>query len=184
MIRILIGLCLLTLMVFLTSTLHHNIEYWGTIKSWGIVLGISGFIVLGFNIITKIELLKPASVRMYALKWMLYIMSYFIFLALVVIAVIKLEELGEWANSRLKDYYLSNEIAETQGSVIGEVDIPYRVRYTLHSKRYTLIEYNTNKGIIRQGTDSEMKLTVGDSVPIVYSKIHPSFFKVRLNQHN
>ncbi len=79
MTRILIGLSLLALMVFLKSTLNHNIDSWEAIKSWGIILGISGFIVLGFNIIANIELLKPVSIRMYPLRWILYISSYIMF---------------------------------------------------------------------------------------------------------
>lgn len=169
-------------MVFLKSILNHHIDYWGTIKSWSILLGISGFIVLGFSIISRIELRKPVSIRLYPLKWMLYIASYLIFLVSVIIAVSKLEKLGEWTNGKIKNHYLSKQVAETQGVVLGEVDIPYRVRYTQHIKRYTLIEYNTNKGLVKQGLDSEMKLTAGNRIRVVYSKIHPTFFKVRFDQ--
>lgn len=185
MIRIAIGLTLIILMVLLKSIFNHNIDYWGPIKSLTVLLGIIGFIILGFNIINKIGSFKPRSFTLYPLQGLLFLVSYLMFFSVIIAAVIQLELVGAWANTKLRDYYLSHNTTETQGTVMGDVDISYQIKYRKHLERFTLIQYNTIHGTIRQGVDPSLGLTAGDSVKVVYSKTHPTFSEIKklVNPH-
>lgn|GEM_PF-1242370 len=69
----------------------------------GRVYGIYWNHSVAYNIVEKIEFLKPRSFRMYPLQGLLYLVYSLVFLTANVYAVVKLEEWGEWRNKKLKE---------------------------------------------------------------------------------
>lgn len=166
-------------MVTLKVLYSHNIEYWATVKSLGLLIGFIGFIVLFYNIIEKIDTMKPRSFRMYSVQAVLYLIYFAVFVTANAYAVIKLEDLGEWGNKKLKEYYLAGDTEESDAMVKGETDVYYTIKYSKHAERFTIIEYNVDGETIIQGLKPNGGLVAGDRIRLIYSKRHPTFFEIR-----
>ncbi|WP_164112201.1 MULTISPECIES: hypothetical protein [Sphingobacterium] len=179
MIRKSIGIALIVLMVALKVLLNHNIEYWATVKSLGLWIGFIGFVVLFFNVFEKIDTMKPRSFRMYPVQYLLYLIYFGVFLTANVYAIIKLEDLAEWGNNKLKEYYLAEDTEEADAVVMGDTDIYYTIKYNKHTERFTIIEYNVDDETITQAGKADGRIVAGDRIRLIYSKRHPTFFEIR-----
>lgn len=159
------------------ATLNHNINYWGQVKTWTIVLLIFGLVVVGLSFLMKVDNAKPNKFMDNPGKWILNRSIVIIIVAVGVGIVIKLEDLAVLTNKKLRDYYLSKDTETTTATVIGQIKIPYTIKLRTSYQEFSMIQYPTTKGVVEQGLEGR-KLIAGRQLRIKYSKIHPSFFRV------
>jgi hypothetical protein len=79
---------------------------------------------------------------------------------------------------------LSKEVETTNGRIVAETKEPYTIiRYRFNVKtnyeRFFIVEYSTQEGLIRQGIKPDTLTKVGLNVTVLYSKKHPTFFKLK-----
>jgi hypothetical protein len=164
----------------LKATLNHNMEYWGTVKSWTVFLFIIGLVVTGLPIFEWIEKTKPRTFRADPPKWVFSIIA----VVIMVAVAIQLERFGVWTNERLVEHYLSNDTDITEGIIIGEKKVSYTVK-TTHYESFYVIRYKAQGQIIEQGLKPSYSLTIGKTYKVTYSNKFPSIFKVgHKTRHN
>lgn len=169
----------------LKATLNHNVEYWGTVKSWTVFLFIIGLVVTGLPIFEWIEKTKPRTFRIDPPRWIFYAIKAIVAVVVMVAIAIQLETFGTWTNERLVEYYLSKETEVTEGLILGETKVPYTIKYSRHYERFYVIRYHASGQIIEQGLKPSYSLNIGQTYKVTYSKKFPSIFKVgHRTQHN
>lgn len=161
----------------LKATLNHNMAYWGTVKSWTVLLFIIGIAVAGLPIFEWIEKSKPRTFRIDPPKFIFFVIKVIIAVVIMVVITIQLERVGVWTNEKLVAYYLSKETEDTVGQIIGERKVSYTIK-TTHYKRFYVIRYNVKGQIIEQGLKPSYSLNIGQTYKVTYSKEFPSIFKV------
>lgn len=178
MIRTTIGLTMIIVSFTLKATLNHNMEHWGTVKSWTVFLFIIGLVVTGLSIFEWIEKSKPRTFKIDPPRWFFYAIKTLIAVVTMVAIGIQLETFGVWTNERLVEYYLSKDTEITNGLIVGEQKVPYTIKYTRHYERFYVIRYNVNGQIIEQGLKPSYSLNIGQTYKVTYSKKFPSIFRV------
>lgn len=161
----------------LKATLNHNMEYWGTVKSWTVFFFIIGIIVTGLPIFEWIEKSKPKTFKTDPPRWILYVFKAIVAVVIMVAFAIQLETFGVWTNERLVEYYLNKETDVTEGLITGERKVSYTIK-TTHYEKFYVIRYNVNGEIIEQGLKPSYSLNIGQTYKVTYSKRFPSIFKV------
>lgn len=177
MIRTTIGVTMIVVSFTLKATLNHNLDYWGTVKSWTVFLFIIGIVVTGLPIFEWIEKSKPRTFKADPPKMIFYVIKAIIAVVIMVAVAIQLERFGVWTNERLVEYYLSKDTEITEGLLIGERKVSYTIKTTSY-ERFYVIRYYVSGQIIEQGLKPSYSLNVGQTYKVTYSKKFPSIFKV------
>lgn len=177
MIRTTIGLILLLAGVVLKAALNHNIDYWGSLKTWTIIIFIIGLIVLSVPLLQWAERPKGGTFLTNPGRVILRGVKVLIVLIALVFVGIQLENFGIWANRKLVNYYLSTDTATTKGIILGEVDVSYWTK-TRHVETFYEVVYRVNGEVIRQGVEPSYSLNIGQTYLIKYSRKHPSMFQI------
>lgn len=178
MIRTTIGLTMIIVSFALKATLNHNMEYWGTVKTWTVFLFIIGLVVTGLPIFEWIEKSKPRTFKIDPPRWIFYVIKAIIAVVIMVAIGIQLETFGIWTNERLVEYYLSKETEVTEGLILGETKVSYTIKYSTHYERFYVIRYNAGGQVIEQGVKPSYSLNIGQTYKVKYSKKFPSMFKM------
>ena len=178
MIRTTIGMTIIVVGFALKATLNHNIEHWGSVKSWTIFLFIIGLVVIGLPVFERLEKSKPSRFRIDPPRWIFYVIKAIIAVVIMVAIAIQLETLGVWTNERLVEYYLSKETEVTEGLIVGEQKVSYTIKYNRHYERFYVIRYAVKGQLIEQGLKPSYRLNIGQTYKVTYSKRFPSIFKV------
>lgn len=159
------------------ATLNHNIEYWGQAKTWTVVFLIFGLVIVGLPLLVKIDGAKPNKFIDSPGKWIINRAIVIIIVALGVGMVIKMEDFAILTNQKLRDYYLSQDTETTTATIVGQVQIPYTIRFRTSYQEFAVIRYSTDRETVEQGVEGR-RLIAGRELRIKYSKLHPSFFKI------
>src|SRR5687768_3940572 len=107
--QIAIGLATVIGGFLMKAALDHNIDYWGPVKTWTIVVLIFGLILILGSLLIEIDSHKPNRFIDSPGKWIINRSILLIVFALVVGIVIKLEDFAVLTNRKVRDYYLSQE---------------------------------------------------------------------------
>jgi hypothetical protein len=198
--RYIIGGLLIILGLTLKSLLTHNIEYWGIVKTWTILLFIVGMVFLLLNLLLRFDIQPEISFLKTPIKWLAQFLRTVVILVVIVGISVCFENLGSFLNRKLKNHYLSFDTEKGEGTLISIKTVTYRIKRA-HEKRFYLIEYNTDNRTIQQGLDfdeidskllikkSTVELSnnadklnvnnlIGLKFTVEYSKKYPSFFRV------
>ncbi|MBK3518196.1 hypothetical protein [Carboxylicivirga marina] len=195
-----IGLLIILSGLSLKSILNHNVEYWGQVKTYTILIFFVGLITLNFKLLWRID--KKPLLSFYTVpgQWIFRGFKILFALALLVATTIGLENIGIKLNGRIKDYYLTSNTKETLATVIEKRGIGYSVK-TMRWQPFYIIEYTVNDETIRQGikceNDETKNLIISNSINLaenmdnlkfnelkglkirlVYSEKHPTFFRI------
>jgi hypothetical protein len=177
MIRTIIGVAIIVVSFVLKAILNHNLDYWGSVKSWTVFLFIIGIVVIGIPIFDWIEKSKPRTFKEDPPKMLLYATKAMLTVGILVVVVVLLERFGVWTNDRLVAYYLSKETEITEGLIVGERNISYTIKTTRY-ERFHIIRYYANGQIIEQGLIPSYSLKIGQTYMVTYSRKFPSMCKV------
>ncbi|WP_289056106.1 hypothetical protein [Carboxylicivirga marina] len=194
-----IGLLIIFSGLSLKSILNHNVAYWGQVKAYTILIFMAGLITFNFKLLMRID--KKPLLSFYTVpgQWIFRGCKILFALALLVAAIIGLENIGIKLNDRIKDYYLTSNTKETIATVIEKRDIGYSLRRM--RQPFYIIDYSANDETIMQGikceNDEAKNLIISKSinlaenmdylkvnelnglkVRLVYSEKHPTFFKI------
>jgi uncharacterized membrane protein YidH (DUF202 family) len=184
MIRTTIGVIIIIVSFALKATLNHNMDYWGTVKSWTVLLFIIGLVVTGIPILEWLDKTKPKTFRADPPRWVFYVIKAIIAVVIMVAVAVQLEKFGIWTNERLVEHYLSKDTDITEGIIIGEKKVSYTVK-TTHYESFYVIKYKALGQIIEQGLKPSHSLTIGQTYKVTYSKHFTSIFKVgHKTRHN
>lgn len=157
----------------------HNLDYWVSVKWWSLNITTVGFLFIFFPVM---EIFKTTQFYQFLFtpkKWYLSILSVLLFILTLTFLYIFIEKIALLTNKKIQAYYLNRKVQGTIGEVIGVVDITYTLKSTYH-QRFMAVEYATPDGILRQGLDPKQYgyLQNGQKIEIIYSRDHPSIFKV------
>jgi len=201
--KYIIGSTLIILGLILKSLLTHNIDYWGIVKTWTILLFTFGQVFIFLDFLMKLDNKPKTSFRGTPLKWIIRATKIAAVLIISVAITVGFENVGIKINQKLRTHYLSFDTAKAEGTIIGIKSVPYTIKYTSH-KRFYLIEYKVGERTIQQGLDYDDKYyqrliqnktivfsenmnrldilninnRVGVKLNIVYSKKYPSFLRI------
>lgn len=159
------------------AALNHNIVYWGRVKTWTVVLLIFGLVLVGLSLLVKIDSAKPNSFIDSPGKWIINRSIVIIILVLGIGMVIKMEDFAVLTNQKLRDCYLSRDTETTTAIVVGQIRIPYTIKFRTHYREFAVIRYSTDNELMEQGIEGR-KLIAGRELRIKYSKLYPSFFRI------
>ena len=177
MIRTIIGVAIIVVSFTLKATLNHNLEYWGSVKSWTVSLFIIGIVIVGIPIFDWIEKSKPRTFKEDPPKMIFYATKAILTVGILVLVVVLLERFGAWTNDRLVEYYLSKETEITEGFIVGEQNISYAITTTRYERFYIIQDY-ANGQIIEHGLKPSYSLMIGQTYMVTYSRKFPSMCKV------
>lgn len=191
-----VGAFLITSAIVLKSTLNHNFEVWLTVKNTTLILLVLGVTSIFVNIWGMVDS-KNKSFRKLPFKEIIIKFINGLLIILMFLLVLGLENFSEFLNYKIRDYYLSKNTIETQGTIneyfryylphMEDEDF-YLVSFKVNDKtvdKGVLVDYceldgqrNFEKIIFNENTLS-VQSGIGSNVKIVYSKSFPSFFKIQ-----
>lgn len=177
--KILFGIALLLVAFLLVAVVIHNLEYWSAVKWWSLNITTVGFLFLFFPTLKRYEDNGIVKLLFIPGKSYFKIIGVLIFIAILTLYYSISQQLAVGLNEKIKGYYLNRKTIETSATVLGITKISFTLK-TSFTQQFMLIEYSTNEGVLRQGLDPKKYnyLRPGQKTLILYSKYHPSIFKL------
>jgi len=157
----------------------HNLTYWVAVKWWSMNITTLGSLLVFLFLNDQYKTSGIYQKLFVPKKWYVSILSMLGFILLLTLAYISIEKIAVLTNKRIQAYYLNGTIQGTRARVVGIVKLRFTFKSDYHQP-FMAIEYVTADGIIRQGLDSKQyaHLQNGQIIDIIYSRDHPSIFKV------
>lgn len=177
--RIYFGVFLLLFAFLLIALFVHNLDYWVAVKWWSLNTVTIGSLCIFFPVMEKFKTTYIYQILFTPKKWYISVLSLLAFILSLTILYMVIEKTAISTNKAIQAYYLKGKVQGTRARVVGIVNFRFTLKSTYHQP-FMAIEYITPDGVLRQGLDIKQfaHLKNGQLIDIVYSRDHPSIFKV------
>ena len=157
----------------------HNLEYWAIVKWWSLNLTTVGFLFIFFSLEEMYGKCKVFKILFKPGKWYFNIAGVLLFILTLSLSYMLMDWLAVHMNNKIRSHYLAGKTNGAVATVIGVHTLSFTLKST-YKQPVMVIEYITDKEVIRQGLDPKQfkYLKPGQKVDLLYSREHPSFFKL------
>lgn len=170
----------LLLIAFLIIALFvHNLDYWVAVKWWSLNITTVSFFCIFFPVMEKFKTTYIYQILFEPKKWYISVLSLLAIVLSLTFFYMLIEKTAISTNKAIQAYYLNGKTQGTRARVVGIVNLRFTLKSTYHQP-FIAIEYVTPDGVLRQGLDPKQfaYLQNGQIIEIIYSRDHPSIFKV------
>jgi len=178
--KICIGLFLLLGAFLLITLFIHNLDFWVSVKWWSLNITTLGILFIFFPLTNKYKTSRIYQKLFVTKKWYVSVLSTLAFILLLTFVYVFIEKTATATNKSIQAFYLKGGIQGTQARAVGIVNLRFTLKSTYYQP-FMAVEYATPEGILRQGLKPKKfgYLQNGQIIDIIYSKDHPSIFKVQ-----